>query len=85
MIFIELEKTYDRMSREILWKALERQKGSFHIYSCHKRYVVNLTKQRPLSFDVNKQFSLYIKFLMMFSSVFIIGEVDDKELQRDHI
>ena len=44
---------------------------------------INFAKQRPFGFDVNKQFNLYIKFLMLFFSAFVIGQVDNNGLQRD--
>ena len=50
-----------------------------------QNYYVNFAKQRLFDFDVNKQFILCIKFLMILFSIFVTGEVDDKGLQRDQI
>ena len=41
-----------------------------------------LTKQRPLNFDVKKQFGLCIKFLMMLFNVFLTNEVDELDYKE---
>ena len=38
---------------------------------------VSLTEQKSLSFDVDKQFDLCIKFLMLLLSAFLIGKVGE--------
>ena len=46
---------------------------------------VSLAKQRPICFNVNKKFDLYIKFLIFFFfSAFITSEIDDNGLQMNH-
>ena len=36
LIFIDLEKAYDRVPREILWKALEKKGLGLHIFELSK-------------------------------------------------
>ena len=44
--------------------------------------IVSITKQRPLGFDVNKQFSLCINFLMLLFSAFVTSEVDELDYKE---
>ena len=44
--------------------------------------IVSFAKQRPSNFDVNKQFDLCIKFLMLLFSAFVIGEVNELDCKE---